>query len=96
MLKNSELVKADPTLLGGIDRQRRYILQLNSIKRPCPNCAHAQNWFEASGIDIDDMDDRAGEPAFHCVKCHRALEYVVPLVSIGVPWKWSLVPIKVL
>jgi hypothetical protein len=95
-MKNSELLNTSRKL-SGVEGQRQFILQIHSVAMPCPNCAHHLNVFEAQGIDVDDYD-AAGpteKKPMHCTKCKRALRYVVPIISVGPGWYWSLIPIKV-
>jgi hypothetical protein len=92
-MKNSELKDTPDRLLTGIDKQRKYLVELHSQKRPCPNCAHLMDFYEGHGIDMDDYNYLATlEKGAECTKCHRALKHVVPLISLE-GWHWSLVPV---
>lgn len=90
-MKNSELFKVDPKLLGSLDRQRRYLVEMFAYPVPCPNqgCRKPVNVFEAMGIDIDDYDftgrDYDLTQTYKCPHCHYALRKVVPLFKVSEP-----------
>jgi hypothetical protein len=94
-MKNSELLKRDRRSLTGLDRQRHYVLATLVTKNRCPNCGTQQNFFEGSGIAIDDWQDIAGGTPCRCIACGRELNYVVPFFAMlgRGGWYWSLVPI---
>jgi predicted RNA-binding Zn-ribbon protein involved in translation (DUF1610 family) len=94
-MKNSELLSTSRKL-SGVEGQRQFILRMQNVKMPCPNCAHQLNVYEAHGVDVDDYKPEAVlESNPHCTKCGRALRYTVPFIAVGNSWHWSLVPIKV-
>jgi hypothetical protein len=93
-MKNSEILNAPKSLLGAVEQQRKFILQMQGQKMPCPNCGHCLNVFEALGVELDDYDTGSttdGKTA--CTSCKRALRYAVPVFVVGPPWHWALVPI---
>jgi len=94
-MKNSELRDYEPAkLLTSIERQKKLILQEYSVQQGCPNCGHKLNIFEALGIDIDDYNTGdVYEGRTECTACHRELKMVVPFISMGTHWHWSLVPV---
>jgi hypothetical protein len=94
-MKNSELLEAESSLLTGLEQQKQFILKLNAMPRPCPNCGMAQNAFEASRIKVDDWDFNKTDEQYHCINpsCHRELRFDIPFVSLEL-WHWGLVPVK--
>ena len=95
-MKNSKLlVYKNRELLGHLDKQRQFILQMHSYPMPCPNCGTRQNVFEGIGVDIDDYradGKTVNDKKAHCISCKRELEYVVPLFKTSPGgWKWALV-----
>jgi hypothetical protein len=94
-MKNSELLTTKRLDLDPIEKQRRYIMRCLIQKNACPNCGHLLNFFEGSGIAIDDWKDKAGGTPCRCAVCHRELRYVVPFPVLGGNggWHWHLVPI---
>jgi hypothetical protein len=93
---NTELLNmsdAEAKLLTAIERQRRFIMRIQAMRQPCPNCGHPQDVFEAAGIPMDDYDFGVTNHSFRCVSCKRQMEHCVPFISHGSPWYWTLVPI---
>lgn len=85
---------AEAALLTGLERQRRFVLRMDSSRLPCPNCGAQQNVFEAAGIHINDYDFANPPKTFHCMGCKRELRHDVPLFHSGPAlWLWGLVPI---
>src|SRR5215469_3186136 len=94
-LTNSEVLAWGEShrFLTGLDRQRLYLLRIWSAQRACPSCGTKQNYFEASGKAIDDVEFVGPEPKFTCITeaCKRELIHTVPFFG---DWHWTLVPIK--
>jgi hypothetical protein len=90
-MKNSELFAAPKHLLGGLDKQRQYVMKIEMARKACPNCGELHNVPEAAGVAFDDYDfsaadsDRKGP----CRKCKRTLIFTVPLMG---DWFWRLDP----
>lgn len=101
MTTNTELLNAGPArLLGGIERQRQFILKKLVCQMPCPNCGTRQSWFEAAGLAIDALDLEREPPTpikTHCTLCKRELKKLLPAFIAGPEpgWYWFLVPIRV-
>lgn len=95
-MKNSELLATTKDdQVYAIDRQRRFILRTLIEKKSCPNCGAKLNYFEATGIGVDDLDLIKGHAADHvgkCPTCKRTLEHTIPMLG---GWYWHLVPVTV-
>jgi hypothetical protein len=97
MTNREVLSTTNDRLLNSLDRQRRFILREYVQPRPCPNCATPLNYFEAKGIDIDDLQFSNPEHDHnhdkgHCPICQRGLIFTLPLMG---GWRWRLVPIDI-
>jgi hypothetical protein len=94
-MKNSELLAKNRSTLTGLDRQRHFVLSTLIQKNPCPICATVQNFFEGSGIALDDWADKAGGTPCRCIACGSGLIYVVPFLALtgNGGWLWSLEPL---
>ena len=69
-MKNSELLQTQRSDLDPIEKQRRYVLRCLVQKNPCPNCAHALNFFDGAGNDVSygmglEVDREWGIPVVH-------------------------------
>lgn len=74
-----------------MDRQRLFLLRVESTPVPCPACKRAVNAFEAAGIDLDDYDFGNTQYEYRCPACGAALEQVVPFITAGgALWHWHL------
>jgi hypothetical protein len=90
-MTNREILKTPRQLLGEVDRQRRFLLRLESTPVPCPACKRPANTFEAAGIDLDDYDIGNARYAYRCPGRGAALEQVVPFLAAGrALWHWLL------
>ena len=93
-MKNSELLNYTRNILSGLDKQKQYVLRQYDKQKPCPNCAAPLNYFEASGIAVDDLDlSLATDPKAACPACKRELIWTLPMLTGD--WHWRLVPIAV-
>ena len=91
-MKNSDLLAMDHgrRLLTALERQRRFILQQFSNPKACPSCGSLQDWFQARGIAVDNLDlinDTTDDHTFACIDCKRPLRYVLPLIG---GWRWAI------
>jgi hypothetical protein len=96
-MRNSELLTTKRRDLEPVEKQQQYVLRSLVQKNACPSCGHMLNFFEGSGIDIDDWEDRPGATACRCTACKRAIEYVVPVLAGrggNGGWYWHLTPIS--
>ena len=73
-----------------MDRQRLFLLQVESKPMPCPACKEKVNIFDAAGIDIDTHDFGKTRYEYRCPHCSAELEEVVPFIAIGNHWHWEL------
>jgi hypothetical protein len=55
-MTNREILKTPKQLLAEVDRQRLFLLRVESTPVPCPACKRPVNAFEAAGINLDDYD----------------------------------------
>lgn len=91
-MTNRELLQAPESALSGLDRQRRYLLRVESTPSPCPACRTPVNVFAAAGIDLDAYDFGATLLAYRCPSCRAELDQVVPFFPAPHPWLWVLKP----
>jgi endogenous inhibitor of DNA gyrase (YacG/DUF329 family) len=89
-MTNSELLTTPRELLGALDRQRLFLLRVESQFMPCPACQKPVNAFAAAGITIDDYDFGETKYAYKCPHCHAELEQIVPFFCVGPLWTWQL------
>ena len=90
-MTNREILQASPELLGEVDKQRLFVLRVESALVPCPACKRPVNAFEAAGIDLDDYDFGQTKYAYRCPGCAARLEQVVPFLPTGGGlWHWHL------
>ena len=91
---NSELLayQGNEDLLFGIEKQRRYILRLEAVKKACPNCGTPMSAWEGRGIaDVNDYDlTKLQSDNGKCIGCGRDIRFSLPLQG---EWGWRLVPI---
>lgn len=84
-MKNSELLAASKhTLLGSVDKQRRFILQMASAPMTCPHCGKRCSEIEAYGTgEIDDypVDTTSADNEYHCPHCTTQLHFCLPLMG---------------
>lgn len=93
-MTNSELLEftGPPSLLGAIEKQRRYVLRIEAEPKPCPNCAHPMARWDALGLSVDEYDLSDSHPDLgRCPSCQREVRFTLPFVG---GWHWSLVPIQ--
>lgn len=91
-MSNSELLAYTGSQLGGLDKQRRFVLGRLNAPMPCPNCATPQSFIETSGFTLDtfDTDQHHSDGPYKCKGCARELLYTVPLIG---DQHWRLVPV---
>jgi hypothetical protein len=89
-MTNSELLTTPREVLGALDRQRLFLLRVESQFMPCPACQKPVNALVAAGITIDEYDFGVSQPAYECPRCHAELEQIVPFFCIGPLWTWQL------
>jgi hypothetical protein len=89
-MTNRELLNTPKRLLSEVDKQRLFLLRVESAPMPCPACKKACNAFEAAGIAVDAYDFGRTGYDYTCPACGAELEQVVPLFSIGPLWAWQL------
>jgi hypothetical protein len=89
-MTNRELLKVSPELLSGLDKQRLFLLRVESTPGPCPACKRPVNALEAAGIDLDAYDFGATRLSYRCPNCLAELEQILPLFPGGPFWHWGL------
>src|SRR3954453_5392639 len=90
-MTNREILKTPKDLLGEVDKQRLFLLRVESTPVPCPACKQPVNAFEAAGIDLDEYDFGNTRYEYRCPGCGAALEQVVPFIAGGgALWHWHL------
>ncbi len=89
-MTNRELLNLPPPLLSEPDKQRLFLLRIQSTSRPCPACHKSVNVFDAAGINVDHYDFGSTPRQFRCPHCQAVREQVVPAFSIGPLWQWRL------
>jgi uncharacterized protein (UPF0212 family) len=78
-------------LLNAVDKQRQFVLHVESTPVPCPACKKPINAFEAAGITLDDYDFRHTQYEYRCPACGAELEQIVPFLAAGgALWHWHL------
>lgn len=80
------VLRMSPELLGPIESQERFLLQIALLKMPCPACKALCHQVEASQrvYDLGGTNDD-----FACPACKEPLTVIVPFLS-SAPWLWSL------
>jgi uncharacterized protein (UPF0212 family) len=90
-MTNRDILKTPKALLGEVDKQRLFLLRVESTAVPCPACKRPVNAFEAAGIDLDDYDFGNTRYEYRCPGCGAELEQVVPFIAAGgALWHWHL------
>jgi hypothetical protein len=90
-MTNREILNTPKNLLAEVDRQRLFLLRVESTPVPCPACKRPVNAFEAAGIDLDDYDCGRTTYEYRCPGCGAELEQVVPFIATGgALWHWHL------
>jgi len=77
-MTNREILKTPKDVLVEVDRQRLFLLRVESTPVPCPACKKPVNAFEAAGIDLDDYD--FGHTKVRCSPraCKRSWQGAIP------------------
>ena len=90
-MTNREILKTPKQQLAEVDRQRLFLLRVESTPVPCPACKRPTNAFEAAGIDLDQYDCGHTRYEYRCPACGAELEQVVPFIAGGgALWHWHL------
>ncbi len=90
-MTNREILQTPKQNLADVDKQRLFLLRVESTPVPCPACKRPVNAFEAAGIDLDQYDFGHTEYEYHCPGCGAELEQVVPFLPAGgTLWHWHL------
>lgn len=92
-MTNTELLKANPAFLSELEKQRQFIIGINSVMRPSPCCNTPQTPYEALGQTLDEFDTKVtalADTDFTCINCGTKLKYIVPIFAINGGWLWSL------
>ena len=89
-MTNRELLQSPKEVLGPLDRQRRFLLQVDLTPMPCPACSTPLSALTAAGTDIDAYQFGEQKCAFRCPQCMAELEQIVPLFGSGPGWYWQL------
>ena len=90
-MTNREILHTPKQLLAEVDRQRLFLLRVESTPVPCLACKRPVNAFEAAGIDLDDYDFGNTQYEYRCRGWGAALEQVVPFIAAGgALWHWHL------
>ena len=90
-MTNRELLRAPRDALGPVERQRHYVLRVESTPVPCPACHTPVEAITAAGLDLDQYAFGRRPPEYRCPRCAAALAQVVPVLAAGGPgWHWAL------
>ena len=89
-MTNRALLNLPEALLGALDKQRVFLLRVESVPMPCPACKKPINVFEAAGIDVDAYDFGTTRYEYRCPGCAAELEQMIPFIAGGHPlWLWQ-------
>lgn len=80
-----ELSEKSVKFLTPLEKQRRFLVEVYSIAKPCPYCEHKFNVWEA-GDENWSWDSKS---EYHCPNCGERVRYMVPLVSTTGPYFWG-------
>jgi hypothetical protein len=88
---NRELLRTPRERLGPADRQRRFLLEVEGARLPCPACAGLVDALTAAGVDIDAYDFGRAALAYRCPGCGAELEQAAPAFPGGRHlWQWEI------
>lgn len=87
----AQLVEAPESMLGALDKQRRYISRTLMCDPPCPACGTRQSWFKAHRLDITtatyaDIEKIGTDSPAKCLHCSKPIGHVLPFFGGG--WLW--------
>lgn len=82
-MTNREILQTPKEMLREVDRQRQFLLRVESTPVPCPACKKPVNAFEAAGITLDDYDFGNTQYEYRCPACGAELEQIVPFIAAG-------------
>lgn len=91
-MTNEELLKeTSDKLLTNLDKQRRFCLQQNVVRKPCQSCRTLQNAYEASGRAINDDDFGVTKRSYTCINqdCKKELTWCLPMFGPAI-WYWEV------
>ena len=68
-------------VLGGIERQRKFLASVARARMGCPLCGHTFNKYEATAdsYSVDHVSD--ADETFQCPNCGLRVEFAVPFVG---------------
>jgi hypothetical protein len=90
-MTNRELLTTPEEQLYELDKQRKFLLQVDGTEMPCPACKQRVNFFDAARLDWDAYDFGRTRHDCHCPHCQAELEQVIPFVlGVGHLWHWEL------
>lgn len=83
-MTNSQLLKTPVDLLDAAHRQQKFLLLAILIQHSWPKCLKTINQIEASGLTMDQWDNKSVHPEFACPHCQT------PLVAIArLDYEWG-------
>ena len=90
-MTNRELLFAPKDALTSSERQRQFVLQVETTPVACPACCDPVDALTAADVDIDAYDFSVTKHPFRCPRCRAELEQVVPFITTSGPgWHWQL------
>ena len=69
--------------------QQAYLRRMYAQLRPCPNCGHPQNAFDAADVESEAWFNTQ-QHVYCCRKCKREMKIFVPFNL----WVWKLIPTR--
>jgi endogenous inhibitor of DNA gyrase (YacG/DUF329 family) len=88
-MTNREILQTPKEMLREVDRQRQFLLRVESTPVPCPACKKPVNAFEAAGITLEEYDFGHTRYEYRCPACGAELEQAVPFLAAGgALWHW--------
>lgn len=88
-MTNQELLDAPKSTLHGLDKQRRYVLQIAVTPLPCPACLQPVSQADAVG-GLEHYNVNGSDREFHCPHCRRELKLIVPFIGGPSAMFWQL------
>jgi hypothetical protein len=88
---NRELLNTPRERLGAAERQRRFLLEVEATRLPCPACATLVDALTAAGVDVDEYDFGRAALTYRCPGCGAELERAAPAFPGGRHlWQWAI------
>ena len=88
---NRDILKTSKALLSELDKQRLFLLRVESTPMPCPACKTPVDAITAAGIDLDDYDFGTTTYSYRCPSCRAELDQIVPAFPASASiWLWQL------